>query len=99
MLSQPKLKVTARAPEDEIRSKYQRTFFELIPPEGVCHKTHRKKFDKNHCGQTSNLSKEYTNATKALLKRRLIMDQNGEFCRYVNEEDCTDNQITNNLCI
>ena len=88
-----------RPPEDEIRSKYQRTFFELIPPEGVCHETHRKKFDKKHCGQTSNLSKEYTNATKALLKRRLIMDQNGEFCRYVNEEDCTDNQITNNLHI
>ena len=89
----------ARPPEDEIRSKYQRTFLELIPPEGVSYETHRAGFDQRHRGQTKNLSKEYTNATKALLKKRLIMDESEGFYRYVNEEDCTDNQITNNLNI
>lgn len=88
-----------RPPDDELKSKYQRTFLELIPPEGVCHEKHRESFDNRHRGQTKNISKEYGAAKKKLLSKNLINDQNREFHRYVREEDPTDNQITNNLYV
>lgn len=81
-----------RPPDDELKSKYQRTFLELIPTEGVCHEKHREGFDNRHRGQTKNISKEYGAAKKRLLNKNLINDQNGTFHRYVKEEDLFDNQ-------
>ncbi|MDB2659301.1 AAA family ATPase [Luminiphilus sp.] len=88
-----------RPPDDELKSKYQRTFLELIPPEGVCHVAHREDFDNRHRGQTKNISKEYGAAKKRLFSKKLINDQNGEFHRFTSKDDPTDNQITNNLNI
>ena len=89
----------ARPPDDEIKSLYQRSFLALIPSDGISHKTHREEFDSKHLGQTKNISKEYGNAKRKLLSKKLMEDRNGYFYCFTSEEYSTDNQITNNLNI
>lgn len=89
----------ARPPDDEIKSSYQKSFLALIPSDGIRHKTHREKFDGKHQGQTKNISKEYGNAKRKLLSKKLIEDNNGHFTRFNTKAEPTDNQITNNLYI